>query len=240
VALEREDIVRTDFPVERRGYAPEVVDRHLERVASEAEALRRESEKKETSLAGTAGQRVQAIVDAAESTAAEIERDAREEAARIRDDASREAKQRAGEVRAAADELRSRIEKLQGEIGSIFDDLRSNAGQLIESIGSLERQAAQVGVPGGEETSNGPAAAVADTGSEELEVETVIAAEAEAPAAVEEGDEASEDAQNARLVALNMALNGASRNETERYLAENFTIGDATELLDDVYAQRGT
>jgi len=38
------------------------------------------------------------------------------------------------------------------------------------------------------------------------------------------------------LIALNMALNGSPREETERYLAENFTLRDRRGLLDEVYA----
>jgi hypothetical protein len=37
-------------------------------------------------------------------------------------------------------------------------------------------------------------------------------------------------------VALNMALNGDSREETGRYLAENFDVPDSDRLLDEVYA----
>jgi len=44
------------------------------------------------------------------------------------------------------------------------------------------------------------------------------------------------DAEGARLVALNMALNGDSREETDRYLAENYEIEDRAKLLDEVYA----
>jgi hypothetical protein len=40
----------------------------------------------------------------------------------------------------------------------------------------------------------------------------------------------------ARLIALNMALNGESRAETERYLAENYSLPDRTKLVDEVYA----
>ncbi len=47
---------------------------------------------------------------------------------------------------------------------------------------------------------------------------------------------ASGDLDGARLVALNMALNGDSREETGRYLAENFEIADRDRLLDEVYA----
>lgn len=46
----------------------------------------------------------------------------------------------------------------------------------------------------------------------------------------------SEDLDGARLVALNMALNGDSREETGQYLAENFAVSDRERLLDEVYA----
>lgn len=45
-----------------------------------------------------------------------------------------------------------------------------------------------------------------------------------------------EDVEGARLIALNMALNGQSRRETDRYLAENFDLTDRDALLDEVYA----
>jgi DivIVA domain-containing protein len=44
------------------------------------------------------------------------------------------------------------------------------------------------------------------------------------------------DTEGARLVALNMALNGTAREDTDRYLAENFDLGDRSALLDEVYA----
>jgi DivIVA domain-containing protein len=42
-------------------------------------------------------------------------------------------------------------------------------------------------------------------------------------------------AEGARLIALNMALDGTSREETDRYLAENFKLSDRDGLLDEVY-----
>ena len=58
--------------------------------------------------------------------------------------------------------------------------------------------------------------------------------EASPPAAM--GEPGSE---GARLIALNMALNGTPREETARYLAENFELDDADALLDDVYSRAG-
>ncbi len=45
--------------------------------------------------------------------------------------------------------------------------------------------------------------------------------------------------EGARLIALNMALDGRPREETDRYLAENFRLTDRRGLLDEVYARVG-
>ena len=42
--------------------------------------------------------------------------------------------------------------------------------------------------------------------------------------------------EGARLIALNMALNGQTREETDNYLAANFDLADRAGLLDEVYA----
>jgi hypothetical protein len=48
--------------------------------------------------------------------------------------------------------------------------------------------------------------------------------------------EGADDAEGARLIALNMALNGTPREETAKYLSENFQLSDRDGLLDEVYA----
>jgi DivIVA domain-containing protein len=59
------------------------------------------------------------------------------------------------------------------------------------------------------------------------------AAEAPAPRATTGGSE------GARLIALNMALNGTPREETARYLSDNFDLPDQEAILDEVYARAG-
>jgi DivIVA domain-containing protein len=49
----------------------------------------------------------------------------------------------------------------------------------------------------------------------------------------------SDDEAGARLVALNMALEGTPREETARFLAEHYALGDLDALLADVYASAG-
>lgn len=73
------------------------------------------------------------------------------------------------------------------------------------------------------------------------------AEEEEAPAVAEEAPEEStgsggrsiRGAEGARLIALNMALNGTPRDETARYLSQNFDLDDQDSLLDEVYARVG-
>jgi hypothetical protein len=60
---------------------------------------------------------------------------------------------------------------------------------------------------------------------------------ASAPSAV---SPKSDDAAGARLVALNMALDGASREEIEAKLAEDFVLADGSKLVDEVLAVAGT
>ena len=45
--------------------------------------------------------------------------------------------------------------------------------------------------------------------------------------------------EGARLVALNMALNGTPREEAARYLSDNFQLEDQEAILDDVYSRMG-
>jgi hypothetical protein len=50
----------------------------------------------------------------------------------------------------------------------------------------------------------------------------------------------SDDDGGARLVALNMALDGASREEIEAKLAEDFSLADSNKLVDEVLAVAGS
>jgi hypothetical protein len=56
------------------------------------------------------------------------------------------------------------------------------------------------------------------------------------PASADASSPASADIDGARLIALNMALNGDSREQTERYLAEHFDLPDREKLIAEVYA----
>jgi len=56
------------------------------------------------------------------------------------------------------------------------------------------------------------------------------------PAHHEPAGQTTDDIEGARLIALNMALNGTPRDEVDRYLAENFDLADRESLIEEVYA----
>ncbi len=67
--------------------------------------------------------------------------------------------------------------------------------------------------------------------------EPVAASGAETPLLA--GADDPEAVEGARLIALNMALNGMPREEADRYLADNFQLGDRGAILDEIYARFG-
>jgi DivIVA domain-containing protein len=212
MALERDAIVRRDFPVGRRGYDQAAVDAHLERVAAGVEELRRAAQAPAApaGVAGAASEQVRAIVAAAEESAAGIERAAREEAQATRARADDEARTEVSRVREVVGGLLERLRAIDGELAA----LEAGVGELRGTVPAAPEPAAEPATrPGAQEPAGEPAA----------------------PAAPEPADG---DLEGARLVALNLALEGRARDEVRSHLAESFDLADADAeaLLDEVYA----
>src|SRR5436309_12032219 len=92
--MDRQAIERRDFPIVRRGYEPAAVDAHLRALAGEIEQLSRgPAGDEEPSLASAASAQVRSILQAAETAAADIEREALQHAGEVRGDADRDARQ---------------------------------------------------------------------------------------------------------------------------------------------------
>jgi hypothetical protein len=218
------------------------------------------------SLASTAGSHVQSILEAAETAAAEIERQAladaqkvREEAdldaERTREDAVAKARKHVASVARIAATLLERVGAMDGEVTALIESLRAGAGRLAGDLGSVELSMGEL-----YDAAAGSAAAPPAPAAEapprrpafEAQLDEAMAvsappvepapeppAPASPPPAAEPDEPAaagSGDVDGARLIALNMALNGESRAETERYLAENFQLPDRLKLVDEVYA----
>jgi len=259
LALDRQSIEKRDFPFGRRGYEPAAVDAHLAAVAREVEALKRAQAIEPAapvtaapgpreSLAAVASAQVQAIVEAAESSAAAIERDAQEhaeqsaqdaarEAQRIRDEAVERSQEHVGKVHEATALMLQRVDAMESELSALVETLRTGANRLNADLSLLSGNMGELYEAAGRPSADAlPAVPVVE------EVEVYVEIEEPEQAVQPESDIGGggaaddEELEGARLIALNMALNGQSREETDRYLAENFDLSDRAGLLDEVYA----
>lgn len=260
VDLDRQAIERRDFPIGRRGYDPAAVDAHLRGLAAEFEELQRQAISGaggDVSLASSAGSQVQSILEAAETAAAEIERQALDNAAQVRESADRDAETtRADAVEKArghvasvanvAATLLERVSSMDGEVSALVESLRSGASRLAADLSAVETNMGELYDAASGRGAAAPVepqravfetelseALVAESMPVQLTTDAEPASQAE-PEPVGSGSNA--DLDGARLIALNMALNGESRSDTERYLAENFQLPDRLKLVDEVYA----
>lgn len=159
----------------------------------------------------------------------------------------------AGTLRGGAESLRSELEQVRAGLGDVRSARTRGATRRIADAGVGPAAAAA-------ESAEAP---VEEPGPPDAEAEVVAETrraveEAEEPAAeipeeepVEDEpvddepveDEPVEDAvedgasEGARLIALNMALNGTPRDETASYLSDNFDLPDQDAILDDVYSR---
>jgi DivIVA domain-containing protein len=231
VALDRQTIMRDDFPSNRRGYDPAAVDAHLDRIADEVDDLRRRAAAP-APLSAQAGEQVTAIVEAAERGAQEI-----------REAAQAEAREHVAHVTAAADRLRERIEQMERDLTQLVIDLREGADRLRGDLDAL-----QAGTDALSSARGAAPAAPAPVEPPPAEPRAVApspeppaaAPEPPAPEPATTPEPKNGDSAAARIVALDMALSGTSREDTDRYLAENYDLPDRAALLDEVYAAAGS
>jgi DNA repair exonuclease SbcCD ATPase subunit len=200
------------------------------------------------STAAAAADRVRAVLEAAEQSAAELRAEAAQEI-----DAQLE---RAEVVAARLAERANQIERaLQGIADSVRDELSALRGDLEElravgeGVTEARTAAAEAATAEPEPAEPEPARAAASESEPEPAEPEPEPAEAEAepdpaelaPAASPAvGPPTGDGHEGARVIALNMALNGSPREETARYLDENFELENPEALLDEVYARVGS
>jgi DivIVA domain-containing protein len=209
--LNRDSIIRNDFPLERRGYDRAAVDAHLDAVAVAVAEL--VAARVGAGAAGGVSATVESIVSAAEEAARKIEGEAAERA-----------REQEARVAAAAKALLARI-----------DTLREGVEQLA---GGLSDTAPRVP---SDESGNGAHDKAAAFVAPEPAVEAV--AESEPPTLEPDEPPApgkrSTVVEDARLVALQMLLEGRTRDEVDSYLAEHFELPNRAALVDEVAAAVG-
>jgi DivIVA domain-containing protein len=202
----------------------------------------------------------------AETEAREIRDEANSEAKATREDASEQAREYVSKVSESTAAMLQRIDAMESELASLVDALRTGGNRLDSDLRLLEsnltdvREAAtprrydfEPEQPAQSEAADGWSAGAAADDDLYDPADGATSSEAGAPetgphvAEPDAGSESgsagaaassgnSEDAEGARLIALNMALNGTPRDETARYLSANFELADSDGLLDEVYA----
>ncbi len=220
MALDRQSIERHDFPISANGYDPAAVDAHLRQVATEVEQRRRGE-----TLASSASEQVRAILEAAENSAAEIQRQA-----------TTEARDYLGRVSASIRAMVERVDGMRSELSALLEalPLQADVAPAAQPQLPFEREPASTPPPEIETEAVVPATAAFEPEPDGDDLAGGFRATGSVGAA--SLPDAGDDTEGARLIALNMAQNGTAREETDRYLSENFSLSDRASLLDEIYA----
>ncbi|MFL5823880.1 MAG: DivIVA domain-containing protein [Solirubrobacteraceae bacterium] len=192
----------------------------------------------------------------AEKDARDIRRESRSEAKQAREEATAQASQYVASVSVATGALSERVNAIEAELGTLLDGLRTSANRATADLQLLESHLTEVRdavLPRPEFEPEEPEPVEPPRSFEPLATEEAYQEpvyEEPAPSApVYEPEPEPEpvpepavesdfgdDTEGARLIALNMALNGTPRDEVDRYLAENFELSDRAGLIEEVYA----
>jgi hypothetical protein len=192
----------------------------------------------------------------ARESASNAREDADEDATRTRNEAVAQAQAHVAAVAQATSILLERVASMDGQASALTESLAAGASRLAADLAAVEtnmgelydaasgRAAADAPRPDAPTRAPSPPVVPPQTAPPQT-APAAPAAAASRPARpagssgktpAETGAAASGELDSARLVALNMALNGDSRKDAERYLAEHFELIDQQKLVDEVYA----
>jgi len=148
-------------------------------------------------------------------------------------------------LRWIADELEARVattaDAASEQVRAVLAAAEQSAAEIVAGAEAEAQQIGSAAARAGDE-STARVTAAASGALERIETlrgELTTLLAALAPSADHAAGEPSDDV-GARLVALDLALNGAPREQADAVLAEQFSLGDErSRLLDDVYAAAG-
>jgi len=137
------------------------------------------------------------------------------------------------------DRLAAKATLLEEQVGALVAELEELAEAARAEAAAAPPAPAAPEAPIAPAAPEAPIAPPAAAFEPAMPVASVPDPEPEPPAAARP-KAASGIPEGARLVALNMALRGTPRDQTARYLRENYDVEDLDGLLDDVYARAGS
>ena len=177
-------------------------------------------------------EKVRALINDAEDRAAEIVRDAEAEAKRIREQARSESEDRLAAARSAFEELQSKL-GLTGEVpGGPVPTPEPSPPSVPEPTPPPPEPVPEPTPEPEPPLIPEPTPPPDEATPPQIKAEPSVNGNADA-------EEKSADNAGARLVAMNMALDGSSREEIEAHLAEHYAIDDAGAIVDDVLQLAG-
>jgi DivIVA domain-containing protein len=202
----------------------------------------------------TAADIEQKAADDARETRAQADADA----AATRADAVARAQAHVAAVARATSTLSERVESMDAQSTALVASLRDGAARLATDLSAVETNMADLydaasgradapsQAESGQDSPAPPATPPPPAVTSPLPAAPPAAptppplpfpqSSASTPQSPKPTSGAGEDLDGARLIALNMALNGEPRVDTDRYLAEHYELSDRHKLLDEVYA----
>jgi ABC-type transporter Mla subunit MlaD len=172
------------------------------------------------SAAAAAADKVRAVLEAAEQSTTEL-----------RAEAAEEIEAQLAKAQAVAERLSTRADEIERALQGLADSVRNELSALKADLEELRA------VGEGMAEAREEAAEKAEAPAAEPAPASTPEEEASPPEPATEPSELPAGQEGARVIALNMALNGSAREETAHYLSENFELDDPDALLDDVYSR---
>ncbi|MFL5827572.1 MAG: hypothetical protein ACJ76V_13690 [Thermoleophilaceae bacterium] len=182
----------------------------------------------EERISSELGERVRAIVASAENMAAAIRRDAEQDAQNRRRETEAEAQRYLDEARRRADELVAERVRRMSELSDLIMERTESILERLDQAEAVKAQLEQL-----VRALGATATRVAnDAGGEEQAPEAPL----ELPQ--DQAELSPDELDTARLVALQMAVAGAARDEVETHLARDLGIADPRPVVEDVFSGR--
>lgn len=196
----------------------------------------------------------------AQSEAGELRERAAGDAQRARQEALEESREHVAKVAEATTRMMQRVEAMDSELGSMIESLRTGVNRLVADLALLEGNIADLHEQHGgvapvagafgstaalTEPEPGPATDAEVVGTEtdpEVDAPSTftdasVDLELEATTAEATPEPGERDAEaSARLIALDLALGGADRDQIKAEITDLFALPNVDELLDDVFA----
>jgi hypothetical protein len=265
--MKKDEIVREDFPAARKGWDPDAVKAHLnalaEKLPSDSVSLGDEAAERVGAIVGAAEATAAEIEAGAREQAEAIAAAARDEAAEIVERARTEAKGRLDQAQEAVESLLGQAEALRSKVGSAPEADPSESapdptadeapGAAAEPRHKAEPEGLVEAEPEpktGKEPEPEPVVAASTPASTDDLIAQLKGGAGSAPEAGSESESDGEraaseaaseaDLAGARLVALNLAMEGADREAIAARLGSEFGAVDGVgAMLDDVLARAG-